>query len=288
MYFLRQKYNIKPAMWGPPSQVEWVVRDYYENTLGVAAPGLFLAALEGAGATLYNLGKSTPSAMTIVNPGSWNNGGVNFSQALSTYSETQSLFGITGYPFTFVATFVPIDGYDPGGEIISFWRYNSILRRYSIAFGTQTSDTYQIIAKGGGVTSATLSANNAVLFGKEQTLIGTFRSETDRELFIDGVSAASSNTSVIDPVTATATETSIGRRGGSADDSYANIVVKTLAIAPAAFSTDQAAIYSATPYAAIQPRSFPSYFFVTTGGPEVTAPTSTLYGPLMGPFGGPI
>ena len=26
----------------------------------------------------------------------------------------------------------------------------------------------------------------------------------------------------------------------------------------------------------------------TTGGSGVTAPTSTLYGPLMGPFGGPI
>ena len=44
----------------------------------------------------------------------------------------------------------------------------------------------------------------------------------------------------------------------------------------------------ADPFGDLYPISIPSYFFITEAPPAGVAPTSTLYGPLVGPFGGPI
>ncbi|MDX9787947.1 MAG: hypothetical protein RBT11_14270 [Desulfobacterales bacterium] len=267
-FFHRKLYQQKPKQWGPRSQVEAAVRDYFENRLGMIGPTLMLPVIEGGGNVLYNYGSNLFNPFTISSPGERMSGGLQF---VSSYADTQSLFGITGYPFTLFATIVPDTGYDTAGSIIGFYRYNSILREYNIAFSSQANLTYALNAKGGGVTTAIQAAYNTVVFGKTQSIIGTFRSATDREFFIDGVSVGADNTSVSDPVTTTCTETSIGRRGGSADAAYMRGIVQALGIVPAAFNSVQAALLSAEPYAGIYPRSFPRYFPVSSSEPGTTS-----------------
>lgn len=266
MYFLRQKHNVKPAMWGPPSQVEWAVRDYYENTLGVAAPTVLMPYWEGCGNLCNNYGTGAGFAGSIV-AADWKNGGaaITDNNPGIQYSHCPDFYNNVTYDKA--SGIIRLSDVNIGTAQYQYPLYNlfqtqfaSYMRLYKASATMQTrfylygSAAFQVDVV------ASMSASDCL---KENTF-GFSSSLNDGRGFLNGLLTASDST----------VDYNIG--GQESYLSYSQCASGTLTmrlvILWAGYDVPNSAqaILHANPYAAIQPRSFPSYFFVTTGGAGVT------------------
>ena len=255
--------NIKPRQWGPPSQVQRAVRDYYENTLGVATPVLYMPFWEGAG-LFQNLMSGTKSSSLKYLWGV-NQNGITVNTPYNTaYNEYPTLTGEalrTGLKSNPKGTF------------------------FGVCDNTHLSrSTGQLLQNPSCWSTAVVSidANQMKLrythLGKVDYDTGYVSQPTPGDYSVGYVSYGAStyvrfyhNGSFVEQKNVTSVNS-------GTDDirilGTFSIGIPTCNIAIAFQGTTltdaQMALLHATPYAAIQPRSFPSYFFVTTGGAEVT------------------
>ena len=261
--------RVKPKAWGPVSAVRNTARSYYEDKLGVAAPVLYMPFWEASGHLIHNYG--TPSRNNVGNSAfpetvqcdlnSWAAKNISFSR--------QNLQGMTlpvpprieaGMDFTVLATQITVKyrGNDS---------YNTLFRTYSTGTGIQCghvaySTSMQFYAAYDYSVASITDAPAAGIYNYAWT---RKNGATNKDYFVyrDGELVGSAINKTAGRLYYNSTSLLYIARYSSILSEYSD-PIGALSLFLQNLTPDQIALEYDNPYAAIQPRSIPVYFFLGT------------------------
>lgn len=260
--------NIKPAPWGPVSAVRNAVRSYFEDTVGCIAPVLYLPFWEGAGSILHSVGTFSPEIPSI--GGNWEGNGFAYN-GTSDYSDIGETSGIEGATELTIIAGLTIHSYDSDGAFLR--KANSSSQAFS--FGQDTSNEIRGFANDATQSELYIrkTTDSPTVFNKFQVYAITWAaSPKSMKFYTDGIQSATSVVLNGDPTSIASTSehlTIAARYNGGSVDKYSDCNMHVLSLFGEALSHAQIALLHAEPYAAIQPKAFPFYFFfgAAVGGP---------------------
>lgn len=270
--------NIKPRQWGPVEQVQRAVRDYYENTLGVAAPSSMCPFWENSGqlprpvvgpsfggvnsfptwqGNLFYLNGTTDALYGDVVPKYINNG-ASFSILFR-----WTCYGDTTGSGTYDRYLSNTEDND------SFWQIAEANNNTEIRFVLQTTtgDQHQYYGSPEIQANPTQIVSDVITINMAYAQNNALRARwyRDGRQLITGLFTSTFAMGINHRL-------EIGGRihSGTTFGNYRRLWLDQLAFVQGALTQAQVNVWSDNPYAAIQPRSFPSYFFVSAGGAGVT------------------
>jgi hypothetical protein len=290
MNFLRRKYNIKPELWGPFNQVQWAVRDYFNNILGVPTPAVYVPFIEQGSQVVYNYGSAKGYDGTLIGAVSWNGGSVFIPEGIADYILFTTCNGLSALNDQYSLIFRLKDYSHTGANssvaylwdnILQCGSYGDTLSCYKSSATTINPLQYSIVGTATNTVATTYSTANLKPF---RNISNSTRLNSGK-LYIDGVLKATDSTA----------------------DLYANSNYGQLSATPnigytanAEFSIDTCIVWgqyevpigvhlhlTQEPYAPIQPKTFPSYFFFGAAAPASGRLKNPFHRPFAGPFGGP-
>lgn len=252
----------KPAQWGQISTVRSAVLSYYEDKCGISAPLIYLPFWELAGGVLYNYGSAD---LFGINNAAWTNEGID-TELSGGYVATTPLLAITSKLSVLIrAKFNAIAQYSRIFER----EYNNASSAPYVSFGIEgnSASSCNFMASTGTLAdTAPYKVAATVPIGETCSVVGTFDSAVGRKIYVNGAYVASANTNLAAiQYYATDSPLDIGYQssnGGNKTD----MELYVAAIFAATLTPSQITLDNATPYAAIMPRSIPSYFFPSAGG----------------------
>lgn len=264
-------YNpqIKPLMWGPHSQVEFAVRDYYENILGVPPPVAYFPFWERAGNIIHNYGVGyfNPSYTSALH--TWAGDYVTYPNATQGILTNKALRVVANADFTVLAT--GISAYYAGGSVSAY------------LFG-QSNTGYSITARVVDWSSTWRwgSVSNYVVAGDIEHTPGTGprnyaycrrNGATNKDYFLyhQGEQVGTQVNKAAGQLYFSDASSPLGIATVNTSADYTGTIGALTFFDNVGFTLEQAQRAHYEPYAAIQPRSFPRYFFLSVGD---TPPTT--------------
>lgn len=247
----------KPQMWGPPDRVAWAVRDYFGGEIGISdsSINLFAPFFESAGNKIVDYAHFLTG--TIVNSGTWSSGGL-YLNSLSQYvdfADNVNLRIPDNSGFSLIVIF----------SLSSIRNYNGIISKtnayipapydsYINSSGTLTFYLYEGSSENTYVTLSGFVAN------KIYHLIMTYDpADAKGRIYLNG---ECKSVSWARPVNVS--DGSWNLRIGNRNDNVtvANAKFYQAAVLKKCLKDSQIKLMYDNPYAAIQPRSFPRYFYL--------------------------
>ena len=271
--FVRPK--VKPRPWGTPQLVQRAVRDYYENDLGVPEP--IVLAVPGSGWPIKNYGTLQTDVYTsgaLIKADGIYVDGIDDRYYIpdnTIFTPSSALTVITAFtlhtqpPSGNEGLVAHSVGQNAAGEVVG---------QRSWALSVNTSNQVTAALSTNGAYAAGLVATNTsqtVPIGRVSTACLIWSSSSAFSVFMNYSKAVNATPP------ASLHNSTYPIMIGTQYYEYGNLQQAAGMICATFYSVkifteqltdDQYYQEHATPYAAIQPRSFPSYFFVATGGAE--------------------